>query len=131
MASAIETVKAEGRARLAAANRRFRQKGMEQMLIRKAAVLSSAAVYGTLNRVGVPVDIAGFPWKVGVAALALLGEGLSKGATQAVMAGLADTTLAIYVERSISTNTLIAGQYGYGIEGDDDDDDDDDDSGEI
>jgi len=85
------------------------------------------------------VSMGGFPWKLGVEALALLGEGMSKGALQAIMAGIADGTLAIYVERSISTDTIIAGdediKYGKSvrrpIRGDDDDDDDDDDGGEV
>lgn len=119
----IEQVKAEGRQRLANARRRMEQRNMEQTLVRKGTLLASAAGYGTLNRLGVPVSIGGFPWKIGVATLALLGEGLTKGNTQAVMAGLADSTLAIYVERSISTNTLIAGGEG--------DYEDEDDGGEM
>jgi hypothetical protein len=110
--AAIDAVKAEARGRMSAMSRRYRTKGLEAALVRKASLISSAGIYGTLNRLAVPVELAGFPWKIGVAALALLGEGMSRGALQSIMAGVADATLAIYVERSISTNTLVAGDDG-------------------
>lgn len=124
MPSQIEVAKKEASQRIAAMNRRFKQKSLESALVRKASLLSSAAIYGTMERMKVPVAIAGFPWKVGVASLALLGEGLSKGNVQAIMAGIADSTLAIYVSKSIGTNTLIAGFESVGA-------DDADDGGEV
>ena len=118
MPSAIEVAKKEASARVANLTRRYKQKNLEHALVRKASLLTTAAVFGTLDRMKVPVAIAGFPWKLGVASLALLGEGLTKGNVQAIMAGLADSTLAIYVSKSISTNTLIAGIESVGAEHD-------------
>lgn len=133
MATAIEQIKAESRAKISAANQRAKSKTLERTLVRKGSLLVSAAMYGTMNRMDVPISIAGFPWKLGVGALALLGEGMSKGNLQAVLGGVADSTMAIYVERSISTNNLVAGDVGWHDDGsaDDDDDDDDQDGGEI
>ena len=119
--SAIELMKKEASQKIANANRRAREKGLENTLVHKGALLTTAALYGSLNRMDVPIEIGGFPWKLGVTGLALLAEGMTKGTTQAVAGGVADATLAIYIERSISTNTLVAG--------DDDWDDDDDDAG--
>ena len=101
---------ADYRNRLAAARRRTTANQLERTLVRKGSVLSTAATYGVLNRVGVPVDVGGFPWKIAVEALALAGEGMTKGNIQAVFGGIADATAAVYVERSISMNTLIAGE---------------------
>jgi len=97
------------------------RRGLERALVRKASVLTSAATLGTLRRMGVPVAIAGFPWKLGVSTLALLGEGMSKGNVQAVMGGIADASMAIYVERSIGNKVLVAGEGDY----------DEDDGGEV
>ena len=133
MATAIEQVKIEARAKMTAANARIKTKTLERTLVRKGSLLVSSAVYGTLNRMDIPISIAGFPWKLGVGALALLGEGMSKGNLQAVLGGVADSTMAIYVERSISTNNLVAGDdVGWHDDGSaDDDDDDGSDGGEI
>ncbi len=130
MATAIEQVKQEARAKMTAANARIKTKTLERTLVRKGSLLVSSAVYGTLNRMDIPISIAGFPWKLGVGALALLGEGMSKGNLQAVLGGVADSTMAIYVERSISTNNLVAGD-DVGWEDDGSADPDDDDGGEI
>ncbi len=124
--SKVEIAIAEGKNKLAAARRRYQTKSLENTLIRKAAIVSTAALYGALNRMNVPVAIGGFPWKLGVVTLATLGEGLTKGAVQAASGGIADSTMAIYIERSISTDTLIAGDDDPYDEDDDDDDDDDD-----
>lgn len=120
MPTAIEQVKAEARSKITAANQRAKSKGLERTLVRKGSLLVSSAVYGTLNRMEVPIAIAGFPWKLGVGALALLGEGMSKGNLQAVLGGVADSTMAIYVERSISTNNLVAGEGDVGWDDDED-----------
>lgn len=100
----------EAKQRIAAAHRRMRTKTLESALVRKGTGAVTAATLGTMNRLGVPVTIGGFPWKIALIAIAQLGEGLSRGAIQAAMAGVADATSAIYIERSISTKTLIAGE---------------------
>ncbi len=128
MASLRELEKRDVNARIAAARRRAQSQALERTLVHKGTLITSAALYGTLNRMNVPIAVAGFPWKLGVGALALLGEGLSRGNMQAVMSGVADATMAIYVERSITTDTLIAGEHD---DYDDDDDDDDDEGGEV
>ena len=122
--AAIELAKKEASSKIQAANRRAKSQRLEATLVRKGVGLSTAALYGTLNRMGVPIAIGGFPWKLGVGALATLAEGLTKGTTNSVMSGIADATMAIYIERSISKNTLIAGEGGEGSCGGSDDDDD-------
>jgi hypothetical protein len=112
--SAIEQVRAEANARIASARRRQREATLTGALVRKSAGISTAALYGTLNRLNVPVSIGGFPWKIGVITLATLGEALSSGMMQSACAGVADATQAIYVERSISRNTLVAGNGDSG-----------------
>lgn len=111
---ALELVKKEASMRIANAGRRVKTQSMERMIIRKAGVLGTASVYGAMNRMGVPHELAGFPWKVAVGTIATVGEALSGGKTQAVCAGIADATTAIYIERSISTGTVIAGNGGGG-----------------
>ena len=105
----LELAKKDASNRIAAMTRRMKSNALERVLVHKGALAVSAALYGTLNRLGVRVDIGGFPWKIGVGGLALLGEGMTSGNWQAVLSGIADSTFAIYIERSISTNTLIAG----------------------
>ena len=109
MATQAEMATIEARNRIAAARRSQKAKSYEHTLVRKSSGLITAAFFGTLNRMNVPVSIAGFPVKLGVIALAQLGEGLSKGNMAAAMAGIADSVTAIYVERTISTSTLVAG----------------------
>jgi len=107
---ALEVAKKETARRIAGARERLRRTTLEHTIVRKGTGVTTAAIYGSMNRMGVPVEIAGFPWKVAVATLAQLGEGLSSGYTQAVFAGVADSTTAIYIERALSTDTLIAGE---------------------
>lgn len=114
--SAIALMQAEARTRIASAQRRARTSSLENALVRKAAGVTAAALYGTFNRMAVPVALGGFPWKLGVIALAQLGEGLTRGSMQAALAGIADATTAIYVERSITTDTLVAGGETQGGE---------------
>ena len=97
--------------RLAAYNRRLKVQNLENLVVRHASGIGTAALLGTLNRMQVRNDIAGFPVKLGIGAAALLGEGLTKGATQAALAGVAGASLAIYVERAVSQNTLVAGDF--------------------
>ncbi len=132
MATAIEQLKKElASAKASSRNKSERARRTEQMLVRKGSLLGTSALYGTLNRLAVPIDIGGFPWKLGVGAVALLAEGMSKGTAQSIFGGVADSTLAIYVERSISTGTVIAGDDDYDPDDDDDDDDDSGDGGEL
>lgn len=113
-----ELVKQETRNRIANITRRYKTKNLEHMMVRKATIITTAAIFGALNRMEVPLTVAGIPVKLIVAPAAMLVEGLSKGYLQAGAGGIADSTLAIYIERSISTDSIIAGE-------DDDDDDGD------
>lgn len=106
----IELMNLERKSAVAAARRRAEKGTLERTLVHKGVLITSAALYGTLNRMNVPIAIAGFPWKIGIGALALLGEGLTGGNLQAVFSGISDSTMAIYIERSITTDTLIAGE---------------------
>lgn len=107
--SAIELVKKEASMRTAAASRRHKTQSLLGMMVRKSSIMGTASVYGAMNRMGVPVEVAGFPWKLAVGTIANLGEALSGGKTQAVCAGIADATTAIFIERAITTGTVIAG----------------------
>ena len=110
----IELAKKEASMRIASATQRRKASSTERMLVRKATLVGTAGVYGVLNRMGVPVEIAGFPVKLAISTAANLAEAMTGGNTQAVMAGIADATTAIYVERSITTGTVIAGE-GYEV----------------
>lgn len=112
----LELAKREHSSRLAAANRRNKMNNFENTLVRKGAVIGTAAVFGTMNRMDVPVTLAGIPWKLFVNAGALLVEGLTSGKLQAAAGGISDATTAIFTERAISENTLIVGQGGDGGE---------------
>ena len=110
--SELELVKREHSQRMAAANRRFKMANFQNTLVRKGAIVGTAAVYGTLNRLDVPVAIGNFPWKLAVSGVSLVVEGMSSGFLQATAAGISDATTAIFTERAISENTLIVGQGG-------------------
>ena len=111
MASQIEQVKAENRARLAV--QRAKTQKMQMTLLRKSMVLGTAAGLGTLARYGVPNTVGGFPWKVALALGATVGEATTKGAWQASFGGLSDSTIAIYTHNAVAQNTLIAGGGDY------------------
>ena len=114
MASAIETARADNRAALA--RQREKTKRLEHTLVRKATVLTVAATLGTMNRFGVRKAWGPVPWKPLLALAATVTEAMTKGNLQAAAGGVADTTMAIYVNDAITTNTYIAGD-----EPDDDD----------
>lgn len=120
MATKIEEVKKEGSRRAAAMRERWSREELQKSLIRKGTVFGTAAVLGTMNRLNVPIAIAGFPWKVAVAGVAMIVEATTKGPVQAVAGGIGDATMAVYIERSISTGSLIAGDDYVEYDGDDD-----------
>lgn len=83
----------------------------ETTILRKAGVSLTAAAYGAMNRYAVPNNINGFPWKLGVWLGATLIEALSDSKiVTAFSAGVSDATMAVYMERSISNKTLVAGE---------------------
>lgn len=119
--SELELLKRENAEKLRNANRRAKQNQFENTLVRKGAGMGTAAIIGTLNRFDVPVTVGSwFPWKLAVSAGALTVEALSKGKVQAAAAGIGEAVNSIYVERSITENTLIVGAApaGYIAEGD-------------
>lgn len=118
--SKIKEIEKDYRGKLAKATARVRVRSLEQSITRKASGVTAASVLGVMKRQGVRDDLGGFPWKVGAAALAQIGEAMTKGNTQAALAGIADAITAVYVENAIATGSIIAG-------GDVDDDEMDDD----
>ena len=108
--SALESLRRDNAAKLSAATRRYKTQKLEAMFYRKGAGLLTAATFGTLNRLDVSVSVGWFPWKLAVSGLALAVEASTGGKLQAAAAGVNEATTAIYVERSISENTLIVGQ---------------------
>ncbi len=118
--SALELLKREHAEKIRAANRRAKEQHFSNTLVRKGAGMAAATAIGTLNRFDVPVTVGSwFPWKLAVSAVALTVEALTKGKVQAAAAGVTETVNAIYLERSISENTLIVGAAptGYIAEG--------------
>jgi len=107
--SQLKVAKAEASQRISNARKAARTKGYEHAIVAQAAGITTAALFGTLNRYKIPVTIGGFPWKLGLSALAMLGQAMTKGNVQAAMQGVSIATTAVYVERSISTDTLVAG----------------------
>lgn len=86
-------------------------KTFETTILRKAGVSMTAAAYGAMNRYAVPNNISGFPWKLGVWLGATLVEALADSRVlTAFSAGVSDATMAVYMERAISTKTLVAGE---------------------
>jgi len=111
----LEQLKKSSAQRIKNANSRVRQQRLEGALVRHGANIATAAAIGTMNRYGVPATVGGFPWKIGAGALALLGEATTGGAVQSALSGIASGMLAVYVERSITGGTLVAGgDYGGG-----------------
>lgn len=91
--------------------------------VRKGMVALTSGVYGALHRYGVRDDIAGFPWRLGVWTLATITEALSRGAVQSTAAGISDASMAVYLERAIATDSLVAGDNNDdGVAGDNNDD---------
>lgn len=105
---------AEALARKEASAARLNQKMkvIEGALVRKAAVVTSAGMYGAMDQFGVPKAIKGFPWKLGVWALMTGVEAMTKGAVQQFAGGVGDTTLGLYVHGAVAGKTLIAGDGG-------------------
>jgi hypothetical protein len=87
---------------------------LEHALVRKAAVATSAGVMGAMRRHGVPNEIKGFPWKMGIWTVATIFEALGKGLVQSVAGGIGDSTLAIYTHNGVATGSLIAGEGNGG-----------------
>ena len=105
------------RARVRDARLRQERRNFERALVRKTGVTLTAGVYGPMTRLGVPNVIMGFPWKLGTFVGATLVEALSSGYVQAFAAGVSDSTLAIYMDRSIVNKTLISGEGEVAGEG--------------
>lgn len=112
--TSMELIKRDASNRIAAASRRNKTQGLERMLVRKASLVGAAGLYGALNRYNVPVDIGGFPYKLAVSTIANLTEAMTGGNLQAVAAGIADATTAIYIERAVTTGSVIAGLQEVG-----------------
>jgi len=112
--AALELLKKDHSAKVAAMNRRTKADRMEAMFYRKGAGMITAATYGTLNRLDVSVSVGWFPWKLAVTALALGVEATTGGKLQAAAAGVGEATNAIYIKDAITENTLIVGEAAHG-----------------
>lgn len=100
-------------ARAQAVTQRHRQhvKQFERALIRKASVSLAAGTYGAMSRFGIKNDLHGFPWKMGVWLGATVVEALARNpVVQSFAAGVSDATMAIYIDQSIATKSLVAGE---------------------
>jgi len=84
-------------------------KTLQAALVRKASVVTTAAVYGVMKRMGVPQDIKGFPWKLGVWALVTTVEATSKGLMQQTAGGIGDITLGLWTHGAIAMKSWVAG----------------------
>lgn len=109
MSTKIEQIKKDALTRMARLRTNQRRQSLEHALVRHGSGLVTAAALGACRRYGVPPSVAGFPWKVGISALATLGEAMTSGATQAALAGVGAATTAIYVESAIATDSMVAG----------------------
>jgi hypothetical protein len=110
--SKLAVARMEASQRLASARRSQKAKAMEHGIVRHATGLTTGAILGTMRRMHVPATIGGFPWKLGLAGAAVLGEAFTKGAMQAALSGVGIATMAIYSEASIATDSLVAGSGG-------------------
>lgn len=111
-AAAKELAKIKHQRALSNARNRAQRDSMTSTFVRKGALLTAAGVYGALNRFEVGPSIGGFPYKVGVIGICWIGEALTSGVAQAIFGGIGDGSMAIYTERAISNNTLVAGAVG-------------------
>jgi hypothetical protein len=110
--STSKAIQAAHRAHARESRRRLNARYFERGLVRKAAVIVTAATYGALKRNSVPDEIAGFPWKVVAWGGSTLVELLASGAVAAFAGGVSDATAAIYTDRSIVNKTLVSGAGG-------------------
>lgn len=89
---------------------RERMRAVERAALRKAGGVLAASAWGLLNRLGVPTSIGPVPVKLPVWGLAQVIEVAAGGGVGSFFGGVADSTLAVYTERAISTDSLIAGE---------------------
>jgi hypothetical protein len=82
---------------------------LEGALVRKASGVFTSGVLGSMAIYGVPVDIKGFPWKLGVWTAATLTEAMTSGMVQKAAGGVGDATMAIYTYLAITRKTVVAG----------------------
>jgi hypothetical protein len=113
MASHSKAILVAQRAHARDYRRRQTVRSFEHALVRKAAVIMTAAAYGALKRNSVPDEIAGFPWKIAAWGGTTLVELLSNsGVIKAFAGGMSDATAAVYTDRSIVNKTLVSGAGG-------------------
>ena len=111
--SALARLKAETASRMASMNRNVKRRALEATMVRHAAVVGTAASLAAMNRMSVPVAIGGVPTKLALALVALVGEGVTRGRTQAALGGVANACMAVYIERSITTKSVVAGEGDF------------------
>lgn len=96
----------------AAARRRQRNTNPGTIIARKATGALTGAAYGTMDRMGVPPDIMGLPWKMGVYFGAALVEAMARDrVVSAAAGGLADATAAVYLYAATSSGQIVAGAH--------------------
>lgn len=110
--AALALARREHADRLSAMRRNVKTQALKQGAIRHGTGLMTGAAYGVLAMKGVRNDIGGFPWKLGVYGVALIGEAALKGSASAACSGVGIATNAVYTYNAIRSKTLIAGEGG-------------------
>jgi len=101
------------RAKATIANQRKRGDELEATVVRKAVITVTAATTAFAENKGMQAAYFGVPTKVGIAALASLGEALSRDkTTRRFLGAIADSELAAYSYAAVRAGTFIAGDGG-------------------
>jgi hypothetical protein len=99
------------RAQASRARQRQKVRQFEHAVFRKSGLAVGAVLIGVGQRNGVPVDVAGVPWKPVFALAAMLTEAFSSSPVVSQIAGgLGDAAMATYVKDAVANGTLIAGE---------------------
>lgn len=100
--------------RLASARRRAEESRTTATMVRGGAALVAGGAMGFAEKKGMPMVIGPVPTRAAIGALALLGEGMTKGMLSAALGGLANASLAVYGYEGAQKGTFIAGTIGSG-----------------
>lgn len=106
MASAIEQFK--HRAKIA----REKTTRLEQGVVRKATIASTGAALAFADKKNMPVQVFGVPTKLAIAGAGIVGELMTRGATQRFIGAVTDATLAVYSYKGVESGSFVAGMEG-------------------
>lgn len=102
------------RAQASQARHRKEMNELKAALVRKSVEALAAAGYGMAARMGVPMQVKGFPVKLGVLAVTTLVEVFGKGMVQRTAGAISDCSLVLYTEAAVRQGTLVAGESDGG-----------------